>query len=155
MLDSDERFIQWLNAEMEARNLSQGELARRSGLSQSMISLLLLGKNKPGIDTLHCLSAAFNMRKEDVFRNAGLLDPLPDKGDPALSELHYLIPRLSSNGRARVLDYARYVDGRKPQVTIREGAAGYSADAACDLFHRLSPEAQKPVLELLLLLADD
>ena len=140
---------------METRNLSQGELARRSGLSQSMISLLLLGKNKPGIDTLHCLSAAFNMRKEDVFRNAGLLDPLPDKGDPALSELHYLIPRLSSKGRARVLDYARYVDGRKPQTTIHDDVVNYSADDACDLFHRLSPEARKPVLELMSLLIED
>ena len=154
MLDG-ERFVEWLNAEMAARNFSQGELARRSGLSQSMISLLCLGKNKPGIETLHYLAAAFNMRREDVFRAAGLLDPLPDQGDPALSELQYLVPRLSSTSRARVLDYARYVDGRKPQMTIRDDVVSYSADDACDLFHRLSPDARKPVLELLALLVDD
>ena len=147
-------FANWLRDEMAARHWSQSELARRSGLSQSMISLMALGRNQPGVETLQCLSRAFGIRREDIFRGAGWLDPLPDQDDPALGELQYLIPRLSRPARAKVLDYARFVDQRAPLPLARESGAVYSADDACELFQRLSPEKQKPVLELLKLLAE-
>jgi len=153
-MGNGERFTQWLSEAMASRNWSQGELARRSGLSQSMVSLLVLGRNAPGVDTLQCLARAFNMRREDVFRIAGYLEPLPDQDDPALAELQYLVKRLPTLARKRVLDYVRYVDGRAPRVTVAESAPEYDIDP-CDLFHRLSPHARKPVLDLLKLLADD
>lgn len=152
-MGNGERFTQWLSEAMAARNWSQGELARRSGLSQSMVSLLVLGRNAPGVDTLQCLARAFNMRREDVFRIAGYLDPLPDQDDPALAELQYLVKRLPTLSRQRVLDYVRYVDGRRP-ATVAESTPEYEIDP-CDMFHRLSPNAQKPVLDLLKLLAGE
>ena len=127
MIDT-ELFTQWLTAELDVRHWSQSELARRSGLSQSMISLLILGKNQPGIDTLQYLAVAFNMRKEDVFRTVGVLDPLPDQDDPALVALNYLIPRLSSQSRKQVLDYARYVDARQ---TPGQSAPVCAPDTRC------------------------
>ena len=152
----NEDFATWLRSEMDSRNWSQGELARRSGVSQSQISLLLQSRHAPRLDTLQLLARAFRMRKEDIFRQAGYLDPLPD--DDTLAELQYLVTRLSTHERQRVLDFARYVDGRKPHVkphvTVAESAPDYEADP-CEVFHRLPPAAKNPALELLKLLAGE
>lgn len=143
---ASEHFAQWLARELSARTWSQGELARRSGLSQSMVSLLILGKNAPGPDTLVCLARAFNMRREDVFRVAGYLDPLPDPDDPALPELQYLVKRLPRAARERVLDYARFVDQRHP--IVRDGPGEYANEIE-PLFHALPQDKRELVVALL------
>ena len=143
----NEEFIRWLSDEMESRSWSQGEMARRSGMSQALVSLLLLGKSAPGLDSLHGIARAFKMRKEDVFRKAGYLDPLPGD-DLALTELQYLIPRLPTNARARVLEYVRFVDQRRPVYAVRENGTDYEEEVAA-LFHRLPASQQEAILALL------
>lgn len=46
-------------------NLSQGELAKKAGVSRSMIAQLELGERRPSQKLLKTLSQAFNMKGEE------------------------------------------------------------------------------------------
>jgi len=51
-------FIDWILEEMATRDWSQAEMARRTGLSATMISHLISGKRQPGDATLRALVRA-------------------------------------------------------------------------------------------------
>ena len=55
-------FAQNLRALMEKRGVSQNELARSAGLTQSAINKILTGKTKqPGIDTTEAIARVLNV----------------------------------------------------------------------------------------------
>lgn len=66
-------FVDWLVDELKARNVSQAELAKRSGMSQASISLVISGKRNPGIDFCNAVAKALNIPTEEVLSSAGLL----------------------------------------------------------------------------------
>lgn len=63
----------WMNDEMNERGWSYAELARRSGLSPSTISLTNSGRNSATWDFCLAIANAFGEPPENVFRIAGLL----------------------------------------------------------------------------------
>jgi transcriptional regulator with XRE-family HTH domain len=104
-----EEFIKWLTEQMQ--EMSQAELARQSGLSQGLISQILSGQRKPGVEACAGFSRAFRLPTEDVMRLAGLLparmqDILNE--DTTLSELFEVARSMNQAERRELLRYALY-----------------------------------------------
>ena len=57
-----------LQIKRESRNFSQAELARRSGVKQSVICFIEQGKTKhPRLDTARALAKALRCKLDDLF----------------------------------------------------------------------------------------
>lgn len=70
-----DELTSWIGIELERRDWSYSELARRADLSQSMVSKVMAGHANPGIDFLIGMARAFGVSREFIFRKAGLLQP--------------------------------------------------------------------------------
>lgn len=70
-----ETLTSWIGTELERRDWSYSELARRSNVSQSMISKVMAGHANPGVDFIIGIAQAFGVPREFAFRKAGLLPP--------------------------------------------------------------------------------
>jgi len=68
-----------LRAERERRRLSQRELARRLGLSASLISQIETGQSQPSVGTLYALVTELGLSLDNLFRSD--VDALPDGVD--------------------------------------------------------------------------
>ncbi len=77
MSDRQSQFATWLQQELNRRDWKQSELCRRSGLSSATVSTVLSQQTKPGNTFCKGVACAFGIRDEEVFRHAGILDPLP------------------------------------------------------------------------------
>lgn len=73
-----EIFGMWIIEELQKRNWSQADFARRSDLGTSTISRVLSGAANPGLDFLQGTARAFGMPLDAVMRRAGVL---PDQGE--------------------------------------------------------------------------
>ncbi|HEX5147792.1 MAG TPA: helix-turn-helix transcriptional regulator [Candidatus Limnocylindrales bacterium] len=73
-------FHQWLKAQLKATNLTQRQLARKSGVDHSTISRLIRGDRVPSLRTATLLARGLGM-PEDVGRLAG--EGLGERGSPA------------------------------------------------------------------------
>jgi transcriptional regulator with XRE-family HTH domain len=67
-----------LRQERERLGISQRELARRIGLSASLISQIESGQSKPSVSTLYAIVTELGVSVDDVFRGHG------DPGDPGV-----------------------------------------------------------------------
>ena len=56
---------------MDQRGWNQPELARRSGVSQTMIGKVLRGESVPTVDTVEALAAAFKLDALEFMREPG------------------------------------------------------------------------------------
>ena len=66
-------FSTWLQGEMISRRWNNSRLAEESGLSTSMISLLLNGERNPGAGACNAIARAFEIDPVIVFQAAGIL----------------------------------------------------------------------------------
>ncbi len=98
-------FGEWLMAEGAARNLTQTQLAHASGLSQGTVSLITRGIQQPRVTTCQALARGLNIPVENVLRQAGLMDPDPQRPviPPDLRQLFEEIQQLHPELRAPVL----------------------------------------------------
>ena len=76
-IDPPAKFINWLRTELKRRGWTYGEAARRGGFSASMLSKVMSKSSPPGPEFCKGIARAFDLRDEEVFRHAGILDPLP------------------------------------------------------------------------------
>ena len=79
-LPNDE-LINWINRNLEIRNLSGAEACRRAGLNLGAISEIANGR-QPGLKVCIGLSELFGTPIEKVLRMAGHLPPEPGQGAP-------------------------------------------------------------------------
>lgn len=113
-------FIDWLTEELNERGWSLNELARRAGLTGSMVSLVLSDQRNPGPDFCSGIAAALGYDDVSVFRKAGLLRSVP----PPVAdedEMSRLFRRLSSHQRDDVLELMRvmaYRPGPRAAFTV-------------------------------------
>ena len=98
-------FVAWLDAELEQRNWSYNQLARRAGLSHSMLSRVRAGA-PPGWSICHAVAGALDLPPEEVFRQAGLLPPIPVE-QAEYEQLRYLLTQLSEEDRQELIEIAR------------------------------------------------
>ena len=97
-------FIAWLDGEQARRGWNDFQVARRAGLSHSVISKARRGV-LPRWQACEALAAAFGLPAELVFRQAGLLPPLEEP--PGLAEWRYLLTALPEHDRIELLQIAR------------------------------------------------
>ena len=108
MEDHKTTFVEWLQAELDDRNWSQADLAKKTNTATGTISRIMTTSRGPGIDFCKAVAAAFNLPQETVFRAAGLLDPKPD-ADPELAEWKHIFSQAKTDiDRQRLLELARF-----------------------------------------------
>ena len=73
-----EEFTTWLREEVEGRGWTFRELGRRAGLSSGAISKVMTGTTEPTWEFCDKIARAMEMSAVDVFRQAGLLPPIPE-----------------------------------------------------------------------------
>jgi transcriptional regulator with XRE-family HTH domain len=98
-------FVDWLDRELAERGWNDHQLAGRAGISHSVISKARRG-TAPRWDACAAIAGALNIPADLVFRQAGLLPPLPDE-ETALVELRLLLPQLSPRDRLELVQIAR------------------------------------------------
>lgn len=99
-------FSEWLQSEMESRNLSQSELARRAGLNRAVVNKIVNQISMPTPETIEALARGLKLPSEQVFRAAGLLPPVPPKR-AQVDELDHLANLLGDDDLQEVIDYAK------------------------------------------------
>ena len=75
-------FPQWLQSEMDKRAWSQGDIAKRSGLSKQAISNYLNEQRSPNQDALAAIARALGYTPEFVLRLVGILPPIAESELP-------------------------------------------------------------------------
>jgi transcriptional regulator with XRE-family HTH domain len=101
----DNLFAAWLEAELAQRRWSYQHLARKAGLSHSMLSRMRAGA-APSWSACHALAGALDLPPELVFRQAGLLPPVPAE-QSEYEAFRHLLSQLSSEDRQELLEIAR------------------------------------------------
>jgi len=67
-------FINWLRKELQERDWSQNELARRAGFTSAGVSLVMTGERNPGPEFCQAIARVLKLPQEEVFLRAGLLE---------------------------------------------------------------------------------
>jgi len=111
-------FPHWLDKMLRQRGWSRAELARRSGLSPSTLSMISSGQRRVGLEACRAFARALQLPEAEVLRAAGLLQPDPDskRSDPVMEELLYLAARLPADDRQDLIDLARAKVERRERV---------------------------------------
>jgi transcriptional regulator with XRE-family HTH domain len=78
LIMGSEEFTKWLGHEVEHRGWTFRELGRRAGLSSGAISKVMTGITDPTWEFCAKVAEAMEMSSVDVFRQAGLLPPIPE-----------------------------------------------------------------------------
>ncbi len=71
-----------LRRERERVGISQRELARRIGLSASMVSQIESGQSKPSVSTLYAIVTELGVSVDDIFRGHGDGDEVSEASTP-------------------------------------------------------------------------
>lgn len=113
-METDNEFVLWLVQKIEQKGWNNAEFCRRSGISQSMMSLVISGERQPGKDFCQGVSRAFDdVTVENCLRRIGWLPKLPAGGsDPTLQELLDLAKNLSFRERRELVEYAKWRYGQ-------------------------------------------
>lgn len=104
------QFSDWLTQQLAEKNMSQAELARKSGLTRQSISYYLSAKSKqPDEFALEKIAAGLELPVEQVYRAAGIkLSPkiFDEETEQLISEYE----SLSGEDQKRVLAFARMLN---------------------------------------------
>lgn len=65
-------FPAWLEGELKARDWRQADLIKNSGINSGLLSQILSGQRRPGVDTCRAIAKAFGMTDIQVLEIAGL-----------------------------------------------------------------------------------
>ena len=85
---------------LELKGFSQGQLAHKSGVNQSHISMILAGKRSPGTDKLIAIAQALDVSLDWI---AGLPPRTPGQLTPDEDELLAAYRALQKHGRGSVV----------------------------------------------------
>jgi len=99
-------FPEWLLAELEKRNMTQAELARKSGVTPPQISRILSGTRGTEGKTLSALAHALKLPPEEVYRAAGLLPPEPIE-TKLTRQITYVTAQLPPEEQQGLLEFAK------------------------------------------------
>jgi transcriptional regulator with XRE-family HTH domain len=95
-------LVLWLTKSIEDKGWSLRELARRSGVSHTTISLVLTQQRLPTWDFCAQVAQVFDMPPEQVFRMAGLLPPLSEDKEKEEELLGHFY-ELDNNGKKEAI----------------------------------------------------
>lgn len=112
-------FNDWLIEEMNRRDWSQADLARRSGLSSAGLSRILSGRRGIGYDACVSISDALDLPIEIVLRKAGFL---PEDGAPShISDqiIAYKVAELPQHQKDQVLQFIEFLQDQNDRADRR------------------------------------
>ena len=70
-------FWDWVDQEIQARNLSYYRIEQDAGLANAAVSRPARQRSQPTLTVCNAIAQAFDMQDVDVLRKAGLIDPVP------------------------------------------------------------------------------
>lgn len=118
--DEDEHFRVWLTEEIERRGLSQAEVARRSGMSAAMLSLVMTGKRPIGLDGARGVARALNLDEMYVLRLAGLVRESKVR-DEIIDEWSAILHLLDDTSRTELMQHATVLlENQQDQEFVRK-----------------------------------
>lgn len=106
-------FPEWLEAELQKRNWTKAELARRSGISAAQITRIFSGERKIGEEAANMFAVALQLPAEEVFQAAGLLPSRPTEQPPGFLEWMDIFLSANDDQREEMLEYARFQASRR------------------------------------------
>lgn len=122
-LNTQQAFVDWLNKETEARGWSYRELARRGGISQGSISLVV-GGQKPGAKVCMGIARAFGIPVNEVLYRAGHSPTAPrSEDDPITREIMELTQFLDDNDLGILLRMAQALLKEETKEKAMKGTA--------------------------------
>lgn len=117
----DIMFADWLLSEMSKDDLSQAELARRSGLTKQAIGNYIAGRI-PDERALRKIARGLKLPPEEVFRVAGLLPPIPASDTISNRAAHLLHSLKSEASKQRAIDYLELLIQQEERENGRDNA---------------------------------
>ena len=97
-----EAFISWLESELNKRDWTPSDLARKAGLRAASVTRVLDGTRNAGPDVSLAIARALNLPDVMVFRRAGLLSSKSEI-EPEVEEAMHLFQQLEEDQREFVL----------------------------------------------------
>ena len=98
MADSDDSvlvaFGEFVKAQRRLAQVSQRNLARMSGVSDSYLSQIERGNYRPSPQVVKALAQAFGLKPEQLYTMLGFMDDEKDDGQPTVEQAIQLDPKL-------------------------------------------------------------
>jgi transcriptional regulator with XRE-family HTH domain len=111
-----DKLADYINRELNARQWSVRELARRSGLAHTTINDVTALRSNPGLEFCRSIARAFNVPPEQVLRLAGLLPPVPEE-TVTIAELVFLANQLPLDEQEKLVQIAKAWAGAREEET--------------------------------------
>ena len=93
----------------KSMGLTQVQLAKRSGLSQSGISDIEKSVNNPSTETIRLIAAALGVSVSDLIDTDISKETAPENGDSLKAEGVFILNGLSDDGLKQAVNYLRYL----------------------------------------------
>ena len=109
METTETTFGIWLDNELKQREMSQADLAKKSGITPPQISRIISGARGVGEDAAQKIAMAFKLPPEEIYRIAGILPPEPNQ-DETLSRISHLYHTLKDKAsKTRALEFLEFL----------------------------------------------
>lgn len=102
-------FSDWLASELNKRDMSQADLARKSDLTRGAVSHLINQQRQPGPDACLAIARALSLPPELVFRQAGLLPSEEIAHNVSDEIIAYKVSELSQSQKDQVLQFIEFL----------------------------------------------
>jgi transcriptional regulator with XRE-family HTH domain len=114
----DTPFTAWLTQQLQEKDLSMRELARRGKISHTTISLVISGERKPTYEFCVGIAKGLGLPPDEVLALAGKLPKSPEL-TPELQEWIYIFEQLTDEDRAELMQFGRYKVGRREKLKAK------------------------------------
>jgi transcriptional regulator with XRE-family HTH domain len=114
-------FTDWLSNQLDTKNLSMRDLAKRSKLSQSNISKVISGKVAPTTGFCVAIAHALEVSEIDTLHRAGLITEKPVAMDETMiREIMGIVLQLTPDQREFIMMFAKMIQSGKISIHINK-----------------------------------
>lgn len=106
MTNRYEAFADWLNKQMDKRVWKQADLVRAAKINSGLLSMILSGQRRVGVETARSIAAALELPETEVLIQAGLMSR-PAGWNAEVEELAEMFAALNPDEREEILAMAR------------------------------------------------
>jgi len=123
MADADDAvlvaFGEFVKAQRRLAQVSQRNLARMSGVSDSYLSQIERGNYRPSPQVVKALAQAFGLKPEQLYTMLGFMDDVKDDSQPTVEQAIQLDPRLEPAQKDALIRVYRSFLGGVPDTAPR------------------------------------